>query len=88
MRGLCRDLSKITLIVVIERFNVVMGKNVKRCKNVISIYKMNHPACVSSFLLSLKEGIAAGYDNFQICRFGDQVYPNACVYIENGKIFH
>lgn len=49
---------------------------------------MNHPACVSSFLLSLKEGIAAGYDNFQICRFGDQVYPNACVYIENGKIFH
>lgn len=41
--------------------------------------KTLEPACVSSFLLSLKEGIAAGYDNFQICWFGDQVYPNACV---------
>lgn len=53
--------------------------NVSRNGNHITIHKMNHPSCVSSFLHSLQRGIRSKHKSFIIEWTNGVVYPDACV---------
>lgn len=77
--------------------NTILTKHkirVTRKKDHIIIHRMNHPSCVSSFLIALQSGIRDGYKAFTIEWKGDLVYPDACVpiagiicyYAENYRI--
>ena len=52
---------------------------VTRNDDCITIHRMNHPSCVSSFLRALQRGIAKGYRAFSVEWVGDLVFPDACV---------
>ena len=52
---------------------------VRRRDNVITIYRLDHPSCVSGFLWYLKSGIRKGFSKFVIKWDGELVYPDACV---------
>lgn len=54
-------------------------KRASREANVISIYAMDHSACVTRFLRCLQDGIEKGIGDFIIKWCGELVYPDACV---------
>lgn len=54
-------------------------KRVERNGNIITIYQMHHPACVTSFLRALQRGLDKGIKSFKIVWAGEIVFPDACV---------
>lgn len=50
-----------------------------RESNNITIYKMDHPSCVSAFHRAMREGLRREYTNFTIIWKGEKVFPDACV---------
>lgn len=52
---------------------------VRRKRDIITIYRLDHPSCVSAFLRHLKSGIKKGIQTFKIKWVGELVYPDAAV---------
>ena len=59
--------------------NRIHAPTVRRKGNVITIYRLDHPSCVSGFLWYIKSGIKEGIHSFIIQWEGELVYPDACV---------
>ena len=62
-----------------ESIELRYESRVKRIENEIYIYRLDHPACVSSFLRALQKGIKKGITEYKIIWKGEWVYPDACV---------
>lgn len=52
---------------------------VTRQDDVITIYRMDHPSCVSAFLRALQNGLRKGLKAFTIVWKGELVFPDTCV---------
>lgn len=57
----------------------VREPNVSRSDNIITIYRLDHPACATAFLRHLQNGIKKGIKEFVIKWIGEMVYPDAAV---------
>lgn len=63
----------------VRQTSQIDGKRVEKSGDRITIYRMDHPSCVSSFLRAVQNGMRQGHKSFVIIWKGELVFPDACV---------